>query len=301
MLHPHMETLVRVAECGSFSKTAAARFCSPVSVMNQINALEGRMGFKVLKRTTHGVELTPAGRSLYEDAKKLMATAEAAIRQARRKAGVEQGRIRIGTSFLRPCKPLLDVWAALDGERTNFQINIVPFDDSPASLADMLNSLGRDIDCFVSPCDAVLWKKQYTLYLLAEQRCCVTLSRKHRLAAKTRLTWDDLEGESLMLIKRGVSPVLDQMRNEIEQHHTNIRIIDMPNMYDADAFNQCEQRGCLMETPEVWADIHPSLVTLPMNWDYAMPYGVIYAKTPSPAFHEFMQRIDRRLRPGRKK
>ncbi len=240
MLHPHIETFVQVADCGSFSRAAQARFCSPVSIMNQLNALEWRMGFKLLERTNHGVELTPAGQSLYEDAKKIMAVSEEAIRQARSIAGVEQGIIRLGTSFLRPCKPLLDVWAALGMEHADFQIKIVPFDDSPACLADMLKSLGKDIDCFVSPCDAFLWKKQYNICLLAQQRCCVALSKKHRLAGKKRLTWDDVDGESFMLVKRGVSPVLDRMREEIEQHHKNIHIVDMPNIYDAEAFNQCE-------------------------------------------------------------
>lgn len=296
MIHPHIETFVQVAECGSFSRAAAARFCSPVSIMNQINELEWRMGFTLLERTNHGVELTPAGQSLYASAKTIMATSEEAIRQARRIAGVEQGVIRLGTSFLRPCKPLLDVWAALDGEHADFQIRIVPFDDSPASLAKMLKSLGRDIDCFVSPCDASLWKKHYAVCLLSQQRCCVALSKKHRLAGKKRLTWDDLAGESFMLVKRGVSPVLDRMRDEIEQHHQNIHIIDMPNIYDAEAFNQCEQRGYLMETPEVWADVHPSLVTLPMEWEYTLPYGVVYAKQSSATFTEFIRLIKRYIK-----
>lgn len=295
MFHPHIETFVQVADCGSFSKAAQARFCSPVSIMNQLNALEWRMGFKLLERTNHGVALTPAGQSLYEDAKKIMAVSEEAIRQARSIAGVEQGIIRLGTSFLRPCKPLLDAWAALDVEHADFQIKIVPFDDSPASLTNMLKSLGKDIDCFVSPCDAFLWKKQYNICLLAQQRCCVALSKRHRLAEKKRLTWDDFDGESFMLVKRGVSPVLDRMRDEIEKHHKNIHIIDMPNIYDVEAFNQCEQLGYVMETPEVWTDVHPSMVTLPMEWEYTMPYGIVYAKKSSVIFNEFIQLIKRHI------
>lgn len=291
MFHPNIEVFVQVADCGSFSKAAAARFCSPVSIMNQINALEWRVGIKLLERTNHGVELTPAGQSLYEDSKKIMAASEGAIRRARHLAGSEQGIIRLGTSFLRPCKPLLDVWAAIDAERTDFQIRIIPFDDSPASLTAMLESLGKDIDCFVGPCDAFLWKKRYNICLLAQQRCCVALSKKHRLAGKKQLTWNDLEGESLMLVKRGVSPVLDRMRDEIDTDHKNIHLIDIPNIYDAEAFNQCEQFGYLMETPEIWADVHPSLVTLPMEWEYTMPYGVVYAKKPSVIFNEFIKII----------
>lgn len=298
MLHPHIETFVQVADCGSFSRAAQARFCSPVSIMNQCNALEGRMGFTLLERTPHGVKLTPAGQSLYEDAKKIMVLSEEAIRQARSRAGVGQGSIRLGTSFLRPCKPLLDVWATIERDHADFQMNIVPFDDSPACFSAMLKSLGKDIDCFVSPCDAFLWKKQYTICLLAQQRCCVALSKKHHLAGKKRLTWADLDGESFMLVKRGVSPVLDQMREEIEQHHKNIHIIDIQNIYDAEVFNQCEQRGYLMEIPEVWADVHPSLVTLPMAWEYTLPYGIVYAKKPSAIFNEFIRLIKRHMSAG---
>ncbi len=296
MFHPGIEVFVQVADCGSFSKAAAARFCSPVSIMNQINALEWRMGVTLLKRTNHGVELTPAGRSLYEDAKRIMAASEEAVRRARRIAGTGQGIIRLGTSFLRPCKPLLDVWGAIDAEHADFQIRIIPFDDSPAGLSAMLESLGKGIDCFVSPCDSFHWKKQYAICLLAQQRCCVALSKKHRLAGKKRLTWDDLEGESLMLVRRGVSPVLDRIRDEIDRHHANIRLIDMPNIYDAEVFNQCEQLGCLMETPEIWADVHPSLVTLPMEWEYTMPYGVVYAKNPSAIFKEFIKVIKKYIK-----
>ncbi len=288
MFHPHIETFVHVADSGSFSKAAAARFCSAVSIMNQINALEWRMGFKLLERTNHGVQLTPAGKSLYEGAKKIMEVSSETIRLARSVAGVEQGIVRLGTSFLRPCKPLLDVWTSLDVKHQDFQIKIVPFDDSPASLADMLQSLGRGIDCFVSPCDAFLWKKQYNFCLLSRQRCCVALSKKHRLAEKRRLTWDDLAGESFMLVKRGVSPVLDKIREEMEQHYKNIHIIDIPNIYDAEVFNQCERLGYLMETPEVWADVHPSLVTLPMEWEYTIPYGIVYSKKPSAVFEDFI-------------
>lgn len=98
-------------------------------------------------------------------------------------------------------------------------------------------------------------------------------------------------GETLMLIKRGESPVLDRMRDEIEASHPDIQIVDMPNFYDTEAFNVCEQRGCLMEVPDTWADVHPSIVTLPVEWEYEMPFGIVYAQKPSKAFHKFISLI----------
>ena len=72
--------------------------------------------------------------------------------------------------------------------------------------------------------------------------------RRHPLAKKERLTWADLDGETLMLIKQGESPVLDRMRSEIEEQHPDIHIADLENFYDMEVFNTCEQKGYLMMT-----------------------------------------------------
>lgn len=46
-----------------------------------------------------------------------------------------------------------------------------------------------------------------------------------------------------------------------------------------------------MEVPDTWAEVHPSIVTLPVEWDYEMPFGVVYAQKPSRAFSEFLKII----------
>ena len=82
------------------------------------------------------------------------------------------------------------------------------------------------------------------------------------------------------------------MRDEIEASHPKIQIADMPNFYDMDAFNACEQHGYLMEVPDTWADVHPSIATLPVEWEYEMPFGIVYAQKPSKAFIKFMKTLD---------
>ena len=94
-----------------------------------------------------------------------------------------------------------------------------------------------------------------------------------------------------MLIKRGDSSVLNQMRDDILEQHPQIRIVDAPNFYDTSIFNECEQMNYLMETLDIWADVHPSLVTRPMEWDYEIPYGIVYAKKPSDTVKAFIDVI----------
>ncbi len=91
-----------------------------------------------------------------------------------------------------------------------------------------------------------------------------------------------------MMVRRGESAVLNQMRDDILESHPRIKIVDAPNFYDTSIFNECEQMNYLMETLDIWTDIHPSLVTLPMEWEYAISYGIVYAKKPSKAVSEFI-------------
>ncbi|TWD87905.1 DNA-binding transcriptional LysR family regulator [Neobacillus bataviensis] len=288
MYNRQIYTFIQVADCGSFSKAAEKLFISTVSVMKQINALESDIGVKLLERTNQGVFLTAAGSSIYHDAKQMIQASDSAIQRARQIAGEEQYVIRVGTSLLRPSKILIDLWSKIDGGNLPFQIKIVPFEDDMTST---VASLGKEIDCFVGPCGSIQWMKQYNVHLLGMNQCCIAVSRKHRLAKKKLLKWEDLYGETLMLVKRGEALVLDRLRDEIEAKHPEIHIIDTPNFYDADVFNKCEQMNYVMETLDIWAEVHPSLVTIPVEWDYEIPFGIVYANEPSKAFMAFIDTI----------
>lgn len=218
MYSRELTTFIMVAEQGSFLKASKELYITPASVMNQINKLESLVGVKLIERTNQGTQLTAAGRSVYKDAKKIIKQSEQAIACARQIAREERQAIRVGTSILRPCKTLVDLWSQIDDDTLSVTIQIIPFDDSPASMEAMMDSLGKKIDCFVGPCDSLTWKERYNIFYLAPSKCCIAVPRKHRLAKKDRLRWSDLDGETIMLVKRGESPVINQIRDEIEQN-----------------------------------------------------------------------------------
>lgn len=291
MYSRELYTFIVVAEQGSFLKASKELFTTPASVMNQINKFEGQIGVKLIERTNQGTNLTSAGRSIYKEAKKIVKISEQAISQAKQIAMNEQQVIRIGTSILRPCKMLVDLWSEIDDGTLSVTIRIIPFDDTPAGMEAMLSSLGKEIDCFVGPCDSLTWKENYNILQIKQGECAIAVPRKHRLSKKKKLCWNDLDGETIMLVKRGDSPVLNKMRDELETEHPQITVIDTPHFYDTSIFNECEQMGCLMETLDIWKDVHPSIVTIPMNWDYKVPYGIVYAKRPSETVTTFISKI----------
>ena len=78
-----------------------------------------------------------------------------------------------------------------------------------ASVMNQINKLEanvrntrKEIDCFVTPCDSLTWKEKYNILVLKQGKCCIAVPRKHRLVKKEKLTWNDLDGENLMLLKR---------------------------------------------------------------------------------------------------
>lgn len=283
---------VTVADEGSFLKAAKKLYLTPASVMNQINKLEQQAGVKLLVRTNQGTQLTEAGRVIYKAGTEIIRKTNRAYEKARQTAGAEQTAIKIGTSLLRPCRMLLDLWHRANDGSVDAGIKIVPFDDEPQSMAAMLELLGTKIDCFAGPCDSLAWAKKYNICPLGMARCCVAVPRGHRLAQKELLSWDDLNGETMVLVKPGESPVVDRLRAEITSRHPEINISDVNGFYDIEVFNSCWQNGYIMEVPELWADVHPSLVTKAVAWDYEMPYGIIYSKNPAPAVKRFVAVVE---------
>ncbi len=292
MYSRELYTFIVVAEQGSFLKASKELFTTPASVMNQINKFEGQIGIKLINRTNQGANLTSAGRSIYKDAKKIVKISQQAISKAKKIAKEEHQVIRIGTSILRPCKMLVDLWSEIDDGTLSVATRIIPFDDTPAGMETMLSSLGKEIDCFVGPCDSLTWEENYNILQIKQGECAIAVPRKHRLSKKGTLCWNDLNGETIMLVKRGDSPVLNRMRDEIETDHPEITILDAPHFYDTSIFNECEQIGCLMETLDIWKDVHPSIVTIPMNWNYKVPYGIVYAQHPSKTVEAFIKKIN---------
>ena len=51
MYNPQLETFLRAADAGSFSKAAEAAYITPTAVIKQINLLEADLGVRLFERT----------------------------------------------------------------------------------------------------------------------------------------------------------------------------------------------------------------------------------------------------------
>lgn len=206
MYSRELTTFLAVAEHGSFLKASKELYITPASVMNQINKLESLVGVQLIVRTNQGTQLTAAGRSLYKDAKKIIRQSEQAIARARQIAKDEQQAIRVGTSILRPCKTLVDLWSRIDDGTLPVTLHIVPSTIAPPAWKS----------CWIPGqrnrllCGALRFShmERTIQYPPAGNRFTAALRFHGNIHYPRRKCsgWSDLDGETMMVVKRGDSP-----------------------------------------------------------------------------------------------
>lgn len=280
MYNSYLTAFVCAADCGSFNKAAERLYMSPPSVMKQINALEKHLELKLFDRTNQGLRLTPAGQVIYRHARFLFDYSAKAVEEARQQTHVSETTFCIGSSLLNPCKPFMDIWYKVNREFPGYKLHIVPFEDNHKGILSEISSLGEKYDFLVAACDSMDWLELCNFHKLGAYRLCCAVAREHHLSRKDHLTIKDLFGETVMMVRRGDSAVNDAVRTSLELH-TEIRIEDTAPFYDIEVFNRCAQMQYILLTLECWNDVHPGLVTLPVEWDHSIPYGILYSKNAS--------------------
>lgn len=289
MYNHQLDAFLKVADMGSFGKAAEAMFISSPAIIQQINLLEGRCGFKLFIRSNHGVKLTPAGKSLYEDAKTLIRLSEDALNKARLLAESSETTVRVGTSLLYKCRLLPEIWARISEQCPELKIEILPMTEYQ-NRGDSFSMLGVKYDLWEGIYGSAGWKGICQFLELSRTPICCAVSSSHRLAGIKKLTMQDLNGEYIVMPIEGVSAEIDAFRREVRENYPTIQIVDS-SYYGVDTFTMCEVNQYVLITQPVYSDIHTNLITIPLETDYTLPYGLIYANEPTTATKKFIAAV----------
>lgn len=277
-MYNHMlDTFITVADCGSFTKAAERLYISPTAVMKQMNTLERHLDVKLIDRTPSGIRLTSAGSVIYQDAKFMIDYSQKSILNAKAALHRYDTTFCVGTSLLNPAKPFMDLWYRVNKEFPTYKLHLVPFEDNHKGILSEIAGLGEKFDFLIGVCDSKAWLNLCNMLPLGRYKKMIAVPRDHRLAGKHQIEIEDLYGEKLMMVKRGDSGVNDFLRNDLEKNHPQIHLEDTPQFYDMSVFNHCAETGKVLLTIECWQEVHPGLISIPVNWDYSIPYGLLYS------------------------
>lgn len=291
MYNHQLDAFVKTAELGSFNKAAEAMSISSTAIIQQVNLLETNCGFSLFTRSHRGAKLTTAGASLFEDAKAIIRLSEDALGKARQLADSAETTVRVGTALLFKCRMIPELWAKISEMHPELKIELVSIKEKlggEASIAEvgLKYDIKEGIFCTISQ------KGRCGFLELMRTPICCAVSKNHRLAHARSLTLDDLNGEYLVMPITNVSQELDDFRAAVKRRYPTVQITDS-NYYGVDTFTMCELNPYVLITQPVYADIHTNLVSIPLETDYTLPYGLIYSLTPSPAVKKFIQAAER--------
>ncbi len=197
-----LRVLTEVARHGSFSAAASALGYTQPAVSRQIATLEAETGTLLVRRAAHGAVLTDAGRMLVGRTEEILARLREAEAELRALAGLEGGRLRLGT-FASAAGSIVPIAVARFRERhPAVELSIV--------MADPIDSLPQlrsgELDMALSHERADEGGSGIELAPLFEDPMYVAMADGHPLAAAEPLELSDFADEPWMLATTATCP-----------------------------------------------------------------------------------------------
>lgn len=93
-----LQTLIAIADLGTFAAAAQALHLAPPTVSLHIKELESRMKATLVVRGRRHAELTPAGDVLVQEGRKLLSAGDDLVELVQRRASGREGSVKVGVS-----------------------------------------------------------------------------------------------------------------------------------------------------------------------------------------------------------
>jgi LysR family transcriptional regulator, low CO2-responsive transcriptional regulator len=191
-----MQVFLAVAEKLSFTRAAEGLFLTQSAVSHQIAKLERAVGAELLTRQGRSVSLTPAGREMAQQARRILAALDEAQAAVKRAARPDQGRLRIGATTAACQYVIPEALREFRECFPGYSLAIIPA-DSPA-VAENLLSETVDLGLMVKP----ERQRQLTCHDLFEDELKFLVSPLHPWAVAGRVDRRQLGEQQMVLYSR---------------------------------------------------------------------------------------------------
>jgi len=180
-----------------FGRAAVRLHMTQPPLSRQIQQLEASLDVQLFERTQRSVHLTPAGKAFLPEAQYLLAVSQSAASVARRAATGEAGTVSLGyvagASFSFMPRVVAAATAQLPG------LDIVLRDMSTAEQFEALRSGRLDVGIVRAPADHADLRSASVM----REPFVVALPTAHPLAARRRLSIEDLHQQNLIMYEPG--------------------------------------------------------------------------------------------------
>lgn len=124
--------------------------------------------------------------------------------------------------------------------------------------------------------------------LLGTYRFDIAVRSDNLLATKKKITYQYLEGQTVLMVPDGVSEKNDALKKELLKKVPNLKIKYTHGRYDINVFNRAVSENWALINVTPWENIHPNLVSVPLKTKIRVEYGVLAAKKAGSDINNFM-------------
>jgi LysR family cyn operon transcriptional activator len=217
-----LRQFIAIASVGSVSKAADALGLTQSGVSKQLSQLEEALGQNLFERHGRGVELSVAGKMLYDAIRPYYELIDATITRLREEQGITEGRLRIATIHPLSYYFITGVIAKFMARRPNVNVSMIGR-SSPDVIA-LVESRKVDIG-FVY--DEAVASDLVEETILFEEKMSLVVSENSRLANESSI---DLRDTSLALV---VFPAPYSQRRMLKLHGLDTHAVAEVETLDA--------------------------------------------------------------------
>jgi DNA-binding transcriptional LysR family regulator len=288
---------ISVAETRSFTHAARNYFIAQTAMSQQISAMEKELGFRLFHRTNRTVELTEAGRVLFQRVRPLILELENGIQAASAVAGVENQLLRIGLSDQAANRFLVPALAELN--KAEPEVTPLLMADDHHRILEALSQGAMDLALLSNGCysrHAMLNATELFSFQVLEYVLAVPKSSP--LAERDQLEWAQLENLKMV----AYSPLREnqngeQLKTLLAAHGVQAEIRCTTRAVDTALLYVEAGMGCCLLPAYVAAQKIPEIAMIPLESQRRDTMLLVHHKdTENPLVGEFLAICRRTLK-----
>jgi len=215
-----LNMFVKLIDTGSYSKVAEKLDLTQPAVSMQIKFLEERFDTDLIIKENGKIKLTPAGKVVYSEAKKIINSWEKITYRVEESKNKSFQKIEIGSSTIPSEYLLPDILAKLDSENIDMKSSIKVGDSE-----EMIELLEKDkVDIII-----VGYKPEnskYEVKEIAKDELKLIAPKNHKFSRKNEISIEELKNEK-MLIREVGSGTRKAMLEGLKENGININELNI--------------------------------------------------------------------------